>query len=89
MNSESNTLPNLQTLIEEVRAGFQSINQRLDRIEGRISSVEQRLDVIERQLLNMDIRLDRLDGTASGAHSEVMNLRADFKEFRSQFNQPA
>ena len=81
-SNEADTLPNLQTLIEEVRAGFASVNQRLDRIESRVSAIEHQLE-------QMDIRADRLEGNINKALSEVMYLRADFKEFRSRFDQPA
>lgn len=37
----------------------------------------------------MDIRFCRLESVAYGARSQVVNLRADFKEFRAQFRAPA
>jgi uncharacterized coiled-coil DUF342 family protein len=82
MSDEAPTKPTLETILAELREFRVEVNQRF-------SAVYRQLDTIENQLFNMDIRLDRLDGTASGAHSEVMNLRADFKEFRSQFKAPA
>jgi len=51
--------------------------------------MERGFSGIQQQLEQMDIRLDRIESVALQARSEVMNLRADFKEFRSQFNQPA
>lgn len=82
VSGEADTVPTIQTVLEEMRAGFQSVNQRLDRIESRVAAIEHQLE-------QMDIRADRLEGTANKALSEVMFMRADFKEFRSQFNQPA
>jgi hypothetical protein len=82
MSDEAPTKPTLETIFAELREFRADVNQQF-------SAVDRRLGTIETQLLNMDIRLDRLDATASGAHSEVMNLRADFKEFRSQFKAPA
>jgi hypothetical protein len=43
---------------------------------------------IEHQLEQMDIRLDRIEGFAHQTRSEVMNLRADLKEFRASFKEP-
>jgi hypothetical protein len=74
MSDDAPTLPTTQIILEEMRAGFASVNKRLS--------------VIEHQLEQMDIRLDRIESVAHGAHSEVMNLRADFKEFRAQFKEP-
>ena len=66
--SELNTKPTLDTILERlnaqgeaVRNGFGSIGQRLERIE---------------------IRLDRIE-------SMVLEGRADFKEFRATFREPA
>jgi ABC-type Na+ transport system ATPase subunit NatA len=81
-NGEADTLPTLQTVLER-------INYVATMMQEFQTSVEGRLSIIERQLEQMDIRLDRIESVAHGAHSEVMNLRADFKEFKSQFNQPA
>lgn len=96
MSSEDDTLPTLQTVLERINyvatmmQEFQtSVEGRFGIVEGRLNTIEGRLGIIERQLEQMDIRLDRIESVAHGAHSEVMNLRADFKEFRSQFNQPA
>jgi archaellum component FlaC len=79
VSNEANTLPNLQTLIEEVRAGFASVNQRLDRIESRVSAIEHQLE-------NMDIRLDGMESFAHQTRSEVLGLRKDFKEHRLEFD---
>lgn len=82
VSSEADTLPTLQTVLAEMREGFRSVNQRLDSLDRRVSAIEHQLE-------QMDIRADRLEGNVNKALSEVMYLRADFKEFRSQFNQPA
>jgi archaellum component FlaC len=53
-----------------MRAGFSAVNKRLDSIEY--------------QLTQMDIRLDRIESFAHQTRSEVLALRADIKELRSQ-----
>ena len=75
MSDESPTKPTIETILE--------------RLQDFRASVEHRLDVIEQQLENMDIRFDRLEGLADKTHSEVMYLRADFKELKSRFKEPA
>ncbi|HEX8747646.1 MAG TPA: hypothetical protein VF717_10645 [Pyrinomonadaceae bacterium] len=103
MSDGAPTNPMLETILKEMRAGFDSMNERftnmetrlsgmeerLSGVETRVSSVERRLHTIETQLFNIDIRLDQIDGIASKAHSEVMFLRVDFKEFRARYNEPA
>jgi 2'-5' RNA ligase len=82
MSSDADTVPTLQiiqesikALAEEMRLGFAAVNNRLS--------------AMEHQLERMDIRLDGIEGFANQTRSEVMYLRKEFKEFRSQFNQPA
>jgi archaellum component FlaC len=86
MSSDANTLPTTQTILEEVRAGFISVNDRIDAF-----TVEMRagFSAINHQLEQMEIRLDGIEAFANQTRSEVMYLRKEFKEFRSKFNQPA
>jgi len=96
MSEEEPTKRMLETILKEMRDGFASIHERFSALEARftglemrISSVETRLQVIETQLTNMDIRFDRLESVSYGAHAQVVSLRADFKEFRSQSKEAA
>ncbi len=75
MSSEADRKPTLETVLERP-AEFRS-------------AVEARFDRVEYQLEQVDIGLDRLEGGTNKTSSEMMYLRADFKEFRSQFGQPA
>jgi hypothetical protein len=54
----------------------------LDELRSFRASVEKRLDIVESQLVHMDARNDRFE-------SIMLTLRADFKEFRAQFKEPA
>ncbi|HEX8144260.1 MAG TPA: hypothetical protein VF553_16790 [Pyrinomonadaceae bacterium] len=89
MSSEADTLPTLQIILEklsaltdEVRSGFNVVNQRLDRIESRVSAIEHQLE-------QMDIRLDGIESFAHQTRSEILALRKDFKEFKLQTDEPA
>lgn len=75
MRDEARTKPTIETVLE--------------RLEDFRSAVTPRFDAIEHQLENMDMRLDRIESFAHQTGSEVLALRADFKEFKSQFKQPA
>jgi chromosome segregation ATPase len=82
MSDEAQTKPTIETVLERLQ-DFRSV------VETRFDGVERRLSVIETQIENMDIRFDRLEGFANQTQSELKYLRADFKEFKSQFKQPA
>ena len=96
MSDESQTKPTLETILERLQDFRASVEQRLTSVEHHLTSVEHlftsvehRRGVIEQQLENMDIRFDRLEGFVDKTHSEVMYMRADFKEFKSRFKEPA
>ena len=68
--SEMTTKPTLDTILErinaqgeEMRVGFVSVGQRLDRIEIRLDRVESRLDRVESMVL--DVRADFRDFRAA------------------------
>ena len=75
MSDEAPTKPTLETLSNQV--------------EDLRSEMRAGFAAINYMLEQIDIRFDRLESVAHGAHSGVMNLRADFKEFRSQFKAPS
>jgi predicted nucleic acid-binding Zn-ribbon protein len=75
MSNEAETLPTTQNILER-------INALAEEMRGGFEAVQH-------QLSQMDIRLDRIESFAHQTRSEVLALRADLKEFRSQFNQPA
>jgi chromosome segregation ATPase len=79
MSDEADTLPTIQTVLERINALAEDLRSEMRAGFARI----------EHQQEQMDIRLDRLEGQFDKTHSEIMYLRADFKEFKSQFNQPA
>lgn len=89
MSDEAPTKPTLETLSKqmddlrtEMRAGFNLISEE-------VTHIEKRLDILEAQLVQMDARNDRQEGLFHLIRSETLGLRADFKEFRSQFKAPA
>jgi transcriptional antiterminator Rof (Rho-off) len=82
MSDEAQTKPTIETVLER-------INVLSVELRGFRMAVESRFDAVEHQLENMDMRLDRIESFAHQTRSEVLALRADFKEFKSQFKQPA
>lgn len=52
--SEKETLPNWQTVIDAIAGFRQEVNQRFDAIEQRLTNVEQRLTNVEQRLTNVE-----------------------------------
>ena len=44
MNDEAQTKPMLETILEEMRAGFAKVDKRFDALEQRFESVESLVD---------------------------------------------
>lgn len=66
------TQPMLETILRELRAGFERADKRFDALESRI---------------------DRVEGLALTTRAEMVELRADFRDFRAEvrerFKEPA
>jgi len=60
---------------------IETVLERMDAMEGRLN---QRIDKLEQRL---DSRLDRIESVASGTRSEMLELRADFRDWRVQLRE--
>ena len=78
---EKVTKPTIETVLERMGAMEERLNQRTDAMEGRLN---QRTDKLEQRL---DSRLDRIESVASGTRSEMLELRADFRDWRVQLRE--
>ena len=70
MSSNADTKPTLETILERINDLRQQMNERFD---------EQK-----KTLSDFDVRIDRIEGVVSMTRSDVMNLRADFREFKQK-----
>ncbi len=73
MNEDPTTKPTLETLLEMMRE---------TRAEMRVgfAAVNQRLE-------DFDVRFDRMESDVAKTRSEMLTLRADFRELRSQLKE--
>ncbi len=98
MSSEDPTqnLPDGQSFETRVLAALANITERLEKLEAKQYDTkpiwERALAEIvatRRELQTMDVRLDRIESQTSQTRAEMLSLRADFKEFRAHFKEPA
>jgi hypothetical protein len=68
-DQDPTTKPTLDTLLEMLRG-------MRDEMRAGFSSVNKRLD-------DLDVRVDRVESVVNATRSEMLTLRADFKELRS------
>ena len=74
---EKVTKPTIETVLERIASMEGRINLRIDGLEQHIVGLELRLDS----------RLDRIESVASGTRSEMLELRADFRDWRVQLRE--
>ena len=60
---------------------IETVLERMGAMEERLN---QRIDKLEQRL---DSRLDRIESVASGTRSEMLELRADFRDWRVQLRE--
>jgi RNA binding exosome subunit len=77
MSSNADTKPTLETILERLDNLRQEMNRRFD-------EHDKRFDEQKKILFDFDVRLDRIEGVATMTRSDLVNLRADFREFRQK-----
>jgi archaellum component FlaC len=84
MSSNADTKPTLETVLERIDNLRQEMNRRFDEHDKRFDEHDKRFDEQKKTLSDFDVRIDRIDGVVSLTRSDVVNLRADFREFRQK-----
>ena len=84
MSSNADTKPTLETVLERIDNLRQEMNRRFDEQDKRFDGQDGRFDEQRKTLSDFDVRIDRIEGVVSMTRSDVMNLRADFREFKQK-----
>jgi archaellum component FlaC len=85
-----NRLNSLQTDVTAIKSDVGSLKSDVGSVKSDVSSVKS--DVIalrnEFQLFRgeMEIRIDRVEGMTNQTRAEMLNLRADFREWKDLLN---
>ena len=88
---------------ERVFARFDALDRRLDNFAARLERLEAKsydtkpiweqalaeLLALRKYVEDFDVRLDRVESVVNATRSEMLMLRADFKEFRGPLKEPA
>lgn len=85
MSDDKTTKPTIETVLERMDAQEERMSNRMDAQEERImNAVNARIDKLEERI---GIRLDRVESVASATRAEMLDLRADFRELRTQIKE--
>lgn len=90
-NSEKDTLPNLQTVLDAINGLRSEMNERFNSVEQRLVTVEQRLTNVENDIreikktqFDFDIRFEQLQASVhqslSLSYENRLNVRVMRKE---------
>lgn len=77
MNSEKDTLPNNEQLLQAILEMRQEMNARFEQFDGRLE--EMRL-----QMMSFDVRIDRIEALTHEVLNVAYNARADVKVLREE-----
>ena len=79
MDSEQDTLPNLQTVLDAIGNLQQEMN-------ARFSQHDERFEQMRLQMMSFDARIDRLQAMSHENLNIAYNLRADVKILREEIS---
>ena len=75
MSSNADTKPTLETVLE--------------RIDGLRQDMNKRFDDQDKNFADFDVRIDRIESVVNATRSEMLTLRADFREFKKKVENAA
>ena len=89
MNSEPDTLPNLQTVLDAINNLQQETNKQFadlrQEINARFNEHDNRFEQMRLEMMSFDARIDRLQAMSHENLNIAYNLRADVKICAKKF----
>ena len=68
------TKPTIETILERMSGMEERLRNRIDALQTQVKGLEERLET----------RLDRIESVANITRGEMLELRVEFREFRTQ-----
>ncbi len=94
MNSnfdDAQTKPTIETVLERINALGDNLQNQIGSLQSEFGSLKTEFGSLrdEFQLFRgeMEIRIDRIEGMTNQTRSEMLNLRADFREWRNELKE--
>lgn len=98
MNSEPETLPNNQTLLDAIKslhqemnakfaqidARFEQIDARFEQVDAKFTQIDNRFEEMRLQMMSFDVRIDRIEALTHEVLTVAYNARADVKVLREE-----
>lgn len=88
MTDELTTKPTIETILERINAFDAKFDSRIDQLESRLNN---RIDRLESQMTarfeQVYTEIDRVASVAYSTKAEMLALRVDFRELRTQLKE--
>ncbi|MDQ3132002.1 MAG: hypothetical protein M3Q99_14735 [Acidobacteriota bacterium] len=91
MNSEQDTFPNNQTILDAVNnlqafvvAKFDEVDRNFSEVNKRFQVMENRLEDMRLEMMSFDVRIDRLQAMSHENLNIAYGVRADVKVLREE-----
>jgi len=96
-NENMATKPTIETLLSRINRLGNNVQGQFDSLQADLTSIKSDVNLIksdvsalrnEFQLFRgeMEIRIDRVEGMTNQTRAEMLNLRADFREWKDLLN---
>ena len=82
ISSKYDTKPTLEQVLERINVVAEMLVEFRAEVNRKFAAIEQKLE-------DFDVRIDRIESVVNATRSEMLTLRADFREFKSKFKEPA
>ena len=86
MNSEENTLPNNQTILDAINTLRADMNAKFADVDKRFQVIENRLEDMRLEMMSFDVRIDRLQAMSHENLNIAYGVRADVKVLREEIS---
>lgn len=86
MNSEENTLPNNQTILDAINTLRADMNAKFADVDKRFQVIENRLEDMRFEMMSFDVRIDRLQAMSHEKLNIAYGVRADVKVLREEIS---
>jgi len=102
MSNEKVTKPTIETVLERLVSLEGRLNTRFDGVDTKFNSLEERFNLnlatleerlnaringVDSKIDRLDVRFDRLETVANATRGDMLELRADIRELRTQFRE--
>ena len=81
---EPQTKPTIETVLLRINALGDNLQGQLTSLQSDVGSLRNEFQLFRGE---MEIRIDRIEGMTNQTRAEMLNLRADFREWKEQLKE--